>query len=162
LTSDRSEPAKPHASSVEGPRAPGAGIAASRSGLVADGTGSSDRSGTSEPTVVAQRCGDCGTAFSGNYCPNCGQEARIALPRVGEFLREMLDETVGISGRLPRTLYTLLFKPARLTIDYLAGRRQRYVRPMRLYLSVSVVYFAMLQLATSDIGWISLQDMRNA
>lgn len=103
-------------------------------------------------------CRDCGMPFAAdaNFCPRCGQETRVRLPRVLDFLREAADETVGLSGRLPRTLGLLLFRPGRLTVEYIAGRRQRYVRPMRLYLSVSLVFFALLGVATSDIGWIQV------
>jgi hypothetical protein len=124
---------------------------------------------TLEPTVISTAadtdpgvcCRDCGSSFPGgaNFCPQCGQETRIRLPRVFDFLREAADETIGFSGRLPRTLGLLLFRPGRLTVEYIDGRRQRYVRPMRLYLSVSLVFFALLGIATSDIGWIHVPSL---
>jgi hypothetical protein len=114
--------------------------------------------------VPALACRDCGTAYGNgaNFCPHCGQETRVQLPHVFDFLREAADETIGISGRLPRTLGLLLFRPGRLTTEYIAGHRQRYVRPMRLYLSVSLVFFAVLGIATSDIGWIRVPSFGNS
>lgn len=106
-------------------------------------------------------CRDCAATFAApaNFCPQCGQETRVTLPRVLDFLREAADETIGISGRLPRTLRLLMLQPGRLTNEYIAGHRQRYVRPMRLYLSVSLLFFGLLGLATSDLGWIHLYQL---
>ncbi len=109
------------------------------------------------------QCRDCGAALvdEAAFCARCGQETQIRLPRVFDFLREAADETIGLSGRLPRTLGLLLFRPGRLTTEYIAGRRQRYVRPMRLYLSVSLVFFGLLGLATSDLGWVSAPSIED-
>ena len=36
---------------------------------------------------------------------------------------------------------TLLFRPGKLTNEDLAGRRSRYIEPLRLYLSISAIFF---------------------
>jgi len=41
-----------------------------------------------------------------------------------------------------RTLAALLFRPGLLTTEFFAGRRARYLPPVRLYLVVSVLFFA--------------------
>jgi hypothetical protein len=89
-------------------------------------------------------CRDCGAPISGNYCAACGQETRIETPTVRQFLHELVDQYVAVEGKLGRTLRVLLVQPGQLTLDYLEGRRQRYVRPLKLYLSVSVVFFGLL------------------
>ena len=47
-----------------------------------------------------------------------------------------------VDSRLWRTLVALLFLPGRLTTEYFADRRERYLPPLRLYLIISVVFFA--------------------
>jgi hypothetical protein len=42
-------------------------------------------------------------------------------------------------------LLELLFLPGKLTLEYLAGRRRRYVPPLRLYLSVSFAFFVLIK-----------------
>jgi hypothetical protein len=42
-----------------------------------------------------------------------------------------------------RTLRTLVLKPGELTNEFIRGRRQRYLPPFRLYLVLSVVFFAL-------------------
>jgi hypothetical protein len=89
-------------------------------------------------------CLDCGAPISGNYCSNCGQETKIETPTVRQFAHEMMDQYVAVEGKLGRTLRVLVSKPGQLTLDYVHGRRQRYVRPLKLYVSVSVVFFTLL------------------
>jgi hypothetical protein len=52
-------------------------------------------------------------------------------------------------GRLWRTLRVLVLHPGRLTIEYIRGRKLAYVLPLRLYLTVSVVFFLLLQLTAA-------------
>lgn len=86
-------------------------------------------------------CANCGAEFEGHYCPMCGQEAHIEVPGAAEFLHEFLHHYVALGGAMGATLRILFSKPGQLTVDYLRGVRQRYVRPLRLYLSFSVVFF---------------------
>ena len=44
-------------------------------------------------------------------------------------------------SRLWRTLAALLLRPGYLTREFLAGRRARYLPPVRLYLVISLVFF---------------------
>jgi hypothetical protein len=87
-------------------------------------------------------CKNCGAALGGAYCSACGQEARIETPTVGEFVREFVQDQMALEGKLLRTLKLLVTRPGELTLDYISGRRQCYIRPLRLYLALSVVYFA--------------------
>ncbi|MDB5985478.1 MAG: hypothetical protein JWR16_531 [Nevskia sp.] len=93
-------------------------------------------------SAVPLACMNCAAPLAGHYCANCGQEARIETPTVREFVREFLQDQLALEGKLLRTLRVLVGLPGQLTLDYIDGRRQRYLRPLRLYLMLSVVYFA--------------------
>ena len=92
----------------------------------------------------ATRCRNCRAVATGNYCPDCGQETRVALPTAREFLREAAGRLVAIDGRLWRTMFALLVRPGFLTREYLSGRRRRYVRPARLFVLLSLLAFAVI------------------
>ena len=49
-----------------------------------------------------------------------------------------------------RTLKPLLFKPGRLTRDFMNGRRFRYTPPMRLYIFSSIAFFLLAALLSSN------------
>lgn len=87
-------------------------------------------------------CRNCDAPAPGNFCPNCGQSTTLHPPTAFEFVHEFLGHYVAIEGPLLRTLKALFVTPGRLTADYFAGRRQRYIPPLRLYLTISVILFA--------------------
>ncbi len=93
----------------------------------------------------AAHCANCATAVSANFCPTCGQETMLHVPSAREFLHEFVGHYVALEGKLWKTLGLLLFKPGRLTSEYVAGRRARYVQPLRLYLTLSIIFFALLK-----------------
>ena len=104
--------------------------------------------GRRAPAPVVERapgdiaCRNCGAEAPGAYCPACGQETSLTLPKATTFLREAAGRYVAFDGRMWRTLFALLFRPGFLTREYLAGRRRRYVRPARLVLVLAIVLFA--------------------
>lgn len=89
-------------------------------------------------------CRNCGTPAPGKFCPECGQDTAPHPPSVGEFIHEFIGHYVAFEGKLWRTLMLLFFKPGQLTREYLAGRKQRYVLPLRLYLTISLLFFFLL------------------
>jgi len=101
-------------------------------------------------------CRNCGAAITGNYCHMCGQETRLHAPSFGEFLHEFIGHYVALEGRLWGTITRLLFRPGLLTTEYIAGRRKRYVEPLRLYLSLSIIFFAVLKL--TDVGLVNVDS----
>src|SRR5690606_21886416 len=87
------------------------------------------------------KCLNCGADLSGPFCAHCGQRDVPAYPSVREFIGDAWEEISGWDGRFARTLVLLLRRPHQLTVETLEGRRARYVRPLRLYLVASLVYF---------------------
>ncbi len=60
---------------------------------------------------------------------------------LGRFARVATEDLTHADSRLWRTLGALLFRPGYLTQQFLAGRRARFLPPVRLYLVLSVVFF---------------------
>lgn len=96
-------------------------------------------------------CKNCGTATCGNYCHQCGQPAHVHVPSAREFLHEFLAHYVALEGKLWKSLALLLFKPGFLSREYIEGRRVRYLEPLRLYLSFSIIFFALVKLSGAEL-----------
>jgi hypothetical protein len=60
---------------------------------------------------------------------------------LSQFLHETTHELTHWDGKIPSTLKTLFLNPGRLTLDFFAGRRARWLAPLRLYLICSIAYF---------------------
>jgi hypothetical protein len=94
---------------------------------------------------AASDCPNCGAHVSGNFCHECGQETVLHPPSTREFVHEFIGHYVALEGRLWKSLGLLLFRPGRLTLEYIKGRRVRYVQPLRLYLTFSLIFFAVMK-----------------
>ncbi len=89
----------------------------------------------------ARRCGNCGAALQGLHCHACGQPARGLVRHFRSVLGDFVDTVFNVDGRLLRTLGPLLLRPGFLSLEYLAGRRVRYVSPVRLFVFISLLAF---------------------
>ncbi|NIM70731.1 MAG: DUF3667 domain-containing protein [Xanthomonadales bacterium] len=118
-----------------------------------------DRALTLPPARLAGSgaCLNCGTQLEGPFCHYCGQPDRNFLRFFPALLREFMQDTLDLDSRLARTLTTLLFKPGRLTRDYLAGRRFRYTPPIRLYLFSSIIFFLLAALLSAETAGIDVR-----
>lgn len=63
------------------------------------------------------------------------------MPTLRSWMAEFLDDVLDVNGRLPRTLVSLVRSPGLLTSEWLAGRRARYLTPLRLYVLCSLAMF---------------------
>ena len=95
-------------------------------------------------------CLNCGTELQGPFCYYCGQPDRNFMRFFPALLRDLMEDLLDLDSRFMRTVKPLLFKPGRLTRDYMEGRRFRYAPPMRLYIFSSIVFFLLAALLSSD------------
>jgi hypothetical protein len=105
----------------------------------------------------ATHCHNCGAAVTYHYCSLCGQETKLHVPSASEFIHEFVGHYVALEGRLWKTMVYLLCKPGFLTAEYIAGRRVRYVEPLRVYLSMSILFFALLKIVGAPVGDFTLE-----
>src|SRR5258706_9109608 len=88
-------------------------------------------------------CANCGAPLSGPFCQACGQKAAGRNVSLHDFFHEAFHEFAHVDGKIVQTLRLLLTKPGQLTHEFLEGRRERYVSPLRLYLTCSLIFFAL-------------------
>ena len=56
----------------------------------------------------------------------------------------------------------LLFRPGRLTNEYLTGRRVRYLRPLRIYISTTIIFFFLISVLDPAESLQQAMDRENA
>jgi hypothetical protein len=110
---------------------------------------------------TASDCPNCGAAVSGNFCHECGQATVLHPPSTREFLHEFVGHYVALEGKLLQTMKLLLLKPGQLSLEYLLGRRVRYIEPLRVYLTFSLIFFAVFKFMGEDhhIGDVKLKGV---
>ncbi|MBS0194028.1 MAG: DUF3667 domain-containing protein [Proteobacteria bacterium] len=116
---------------------------------------------TSEPlpAPTGEYCGNCGAALFGEHCYRCGQPDHGLVRHFSSILGDLADTVLQIDTRLTRTLTPLLLRPGYLSAEYFAGRRVRYVSPVRLFFFFSVLAFLVAQWSVGQIGGRDLVQM---
>ncbi|HET9679741.1 MAG TPA: DUF4286 family protein [Gammaproteobacteria bacterium] len=96
------------------------------------------------PAGSTQVCANCGSTLVADYCANCGQEDKDYHISFWRLTHDFMGDNFNFDSRLIRSLKPLFFKPGQLTVEYMNGWRARHIPPLRLYLFVSIVFFALL------------------
>jgi hypothetical protein len=89
------------------------------------------------------RCLSCGTVVEGRHCAQCGQAADAHVLSMKEVMGDVTHSLLHLDSRVWRTLRLLVRRPGELTREFIAGRHQLYIPPFRLYLAISIIYFAL-------------------
>ena len=77
-------------------------------------------------------CSTCGTHFQGNYCPRCGQSARIGRYSFKKAFLLFLD-VWGVGNRgMFRSIRDLILRPGYMIRDYLRGMQMAYFPPFKM------------------------------
>ena len=68
------------------------------------------------------------------YCPNCGQKALPENLTLKYFLLEFLSNYFSFDSKFFNTVKPLVLKPAFLSLEFIEGRRVRYINPIQLFI----------------------------
>lgn len=96
-------------------------------------------------------CPNCGAEVHGRYCHECGQDQKHYRVSVRHILDDFASTYLTFDSKLFRSIIPLLFQPGYLTNEYLAGKRVSFIRPLRMYLFASFVFFFVLSLSDNNI-----------
>lgn len=96
-------------------------------------------------------CSNCESSIAKEYkyCPHCGQEQLHSI-RLKHLFSSFLSDYFTFDSKIVRSLRPLLFKPGFLTLEYIAGRRVRYIPPLRMFIFLSIVFFLLLSLSSTN------------
>lgn len=93
-------------------------------------------------------CENCRSTLQGSYCHVCGQHAHNPLRSFKHAVEDVFESFWHLDGRIFRSLRDLLV-PGRVTRNYLAGQRVRYIPPLRLYVILSLITFFVAHFVTA-------------
>lgn len=107
-----------------------------------------------------KQCENCGHTVEQIYCPRCGQKNTETRQSFAHLAAHVAEDITHYDSGFWRTVKYLMLRPGRLTIEYLAGKRQRYVPPVKLYIFISFITFFLL--AISPVFTISDDNKKEA
>lgn len=126
-------------SALDGPAARGAAMRPAREPREAD-------------DLAHGSCVNCGAVLGGPFCATCGQSAHVHRS-VSHIFEEFLHGVWHFDSKAWRTLPLLIFRPGRLTRDYVYGKRASYIAPLALFLfSIFLMFFVFGMLGGPDVN----------
>lgn len=96
------------------------------------------------------QCLNCGALVTGNFCAECGQEAGDRIVPVQHLLQDVFEEFLKWDAKILGTLAMLLFRPGFLTVEFIAGRRARYLAPFKLLFAITTLYLLLFALTGGE------------
>jgi hypothetical protein len=94
-------------------------------------------------------CLNCGTPLKGIYCQNCGEKVLDEKDKsVRHLLGQFIDGITHVDGKILKTIRLLVFRPGFLTVEYMQGRRKRYMKPIQLFIVMNLAYFLLTNINT--------------
>jgi len=103
--------------------------------------------------VLQTYCLNCGTSIAGDFCYSCGQSVRENSDRsISQLLGEILGNLFFLDNRFFLSLRYLLFSPGRMTVEFLEGKRKKFISPVTLFLFLNLIYFFASQLSDYSIS----------
>lgn len=99
------------------------------------------------------KCLNCGTSLNSNFdnfCVHCGQINNSKKETAGELLGELVGDFLHLDSKVMGSLIPLLIKPGKLTVDYNNGKRARYLHPVRMFISIMIIFVIVNGLTSSS------------
>lgn len=96
-------------------------------------------------------CLNCGQPLRGdeNFCSECGQVNDEIPLSIKQFISEFFAGFLSFDTRFSTTIVPLLFKPGKVSKEYINGKRRKYTNPFKMYLHTSIVFFLLLGLLST-------------
>ena len=86
-----------------------------------------------------RKCASCKTVFEGNFCPRCGQSAKVGRFSFKAALLNFLD-VWGMGNRsMFRSIRDLMFRPGYMIRDYLRGMQSAYFPPFKMFFILAAI-----------------------
>jgi hypothetical protein len=94
-----------------------------------------------QPERKEKDCLNCGAIVQGRYCQQCGQENILPHQNFWSLAKHFVYDILHFDGKFFETLRQLLFKPGYVAGQYVKGKRNSYLDPIRMYLFTSAIFF---------------------
>lgn len=87
-------------------------------------------------------CKNCGEKLLGIYCHKCGQYALDVNQSFLMYIKQFFENAYQFDGKVVQTIYNLFIRPGFLSKEFIAGKINSYVHPLKLYMFASIIFFS--------------------
>lgn len=109
-----------------------------------------------------QKCLNCDTDLSGEYCSECGQKSSTERFTLNYVVNNILAGFIYFEKGLPYTVKQLTLMPSKTVIGFLEGKRAKLVLPFQyLILGVSLLMLSDLLFPHTEKSTVDTSDMES-
>ncbi len=98
-------------------------------------------------------CFNCKSSVMGDFCHQCGQRVRDNSDRsLGRLFGDFFTNIFFIDNRFFLSAWYLFRFPGRMTLEFLDGKRKKFISPVTLFLFFNLIYFIVNPLTDYSIS----------
>lgn len=102
-------------------------------------------------------CKNYNTEVADNYCPSCGQAAR--LKRInGHYIIHEIEHVLHFERGILYTIKELLIRPAKNVRTFITENRSRLVKPVIFIIVTSLIYSLISSLFQIEDDYVNFQE----
>lgn len=103
--------------------------------------------------LVQTQCLNCNASLEGAFCHQCSQPVRDNSDRsLGRLLGVVFSNFFFVDNRFFLSMWYLLRFPSRMTVEFLEGKRKKFIPPVTLFLFLNLIYFLVNPLTDYSIS----------
>ena len=105
-------------------------------------------------------CKNCEAEIALNYCPNCGQAAK--LKRIDwHYIQHEIEHVLHFDKGILYTIKELLIRPGKSVRDFIGDNRSRLVKPIIFIIITSLIYSIIEHFFHLESSYINAKDLGN-
>ena len=89
------------------------------------------------------KCQNCDAELLGQFCHECGQKHQAHKHSFGYLMMHFIGDFFHFDAQFFNTMKPLFTKPGLVPLDYIQGKRKKHLDPIKMYVFVSIVFFAL-------------------
>ena len=106
-------------------------------------------------------CKNCNAEVTQNYCPNCGQAAKVK--RIdGRYIAHEIGHILNLERGILFTIKELLIRPGENVRTFMSENRSRLVRPIVFIIVTSLIYSLINHFFHIEDGYVSFDETKES
>lgn len=106
-------------------------------------------------------CINCSAPLLGKFCHQCGEKKIVPATdfSIKKFLEQTVDGLTHFDSKFLRSFGNLMWRPGRLTAEFVAGRHKRYMKPVQVFVVAALIFFIFQPRTTSfHVYWVDMLE----
>ena len=106
-------------------------------------------------------CKNCNAEIKQNYCPNCGQAAKIK--RIdGQYIAYEIGQVLNFERGFLFTIKELLIRPGENVRTFISENRSRLVKPILFIIVTSLIYSLINHFFHIEEGYVNFEEIKQS